>query len=155
VLGLDHLALVTHAALALLELDLELGELRLALVERRGAVGQRLLGADVRVIGLRPLLQLLAQRRLAGVRRLQLLAQLLDIRADDGLDGLARRGPRGQLEAQLDIGGRLRISLWVLTVPPALQLGAQAGAEPLLGLGPLVLGCVGHRCLRSRRSWRD
>ena len=37
-----------------------------------------------------------------------------------------------------------------------LQLGAQAGAEALFGLGPLVLGCVGHRRLRFpvRRSSR-
>src|SRR5262249_2027199 len=77
VLLLDHFALVAHAPLALLELDLELRQLRLALVERCGAVRELLLRADVLVVGLRALLQLLAQRRLAGVRRLELFAQLL------------------------------------------------------------------------------
>src|SRR5262245_29424284 len=67
VLGLDRLALVADPPLALLELDLELGQLRLALVESRRAVGELLLRADVLVVGFRSLLQLLAQRGLTRV----------------------------------------------------------------------------------------
>ena len=86
---------------------------------------------------------------------LQLHSQLLELGAG-ALDGLAARRPRGQLEAQLDVRRPLRLALSVITLPPALQLGAQAGAEPLFGLGPLVLGCLGHRRLRfpGRRSSR-
>src|SRR5262249_43903421 len=68
VLALDHLALVADAPLALLQLDLELGQLRLALVQRRGAVHELLLGADVLLVGLGALLQLVPQRGLALLR---------------------------------------------------------------------------------------
>jgi hypothetical protein len=61
VLGLDRLALVADAPLALLQLDLELGQLRLALVQGEGAVGELLLGADVLLVDMRALLQLVAQ----------------------------------------------------------------------------------------------
>ena len=43
VLGLDRLALVANLALALLELGLELGQLRVAFIERGGAPRQTLL----------------------------------------------------------------------------------------------------------------
>jgi hypothetical protein len=46
VLGLDRLALVPNPPLALLELDLELGQLRLALVEGRRPVSELLFRAD-------------------------------------------------------------------------------------------------------------
>src|SRR5690242_1323917 len=138
-LGLDRLALVADAPLALLELDLELGQLRLALVERRRPVRELLLGADVHVVGLGALLQLLAQLGLTPLRRLELGAEGLHVRTDDGLERVAVRRARSQLEAELDVRRPLRLGLCLVTIPPALQLGAQPGTEPLFGLGPLVL----------------
>jgi hypothetical protein len=52
VLGLDRRALVADASLALLQLDLELRQLRLTLVEGGGTVGELLLRADVLVVRL-------------------------------------------------------------------------------------------------------
>ena len=122
VLGLDHVALVADAPLALLQLDLELGQLRLALVQGHGAVRELLLGADVLVVGVRALLQLVAQCGLAGLRCLELVPEGLHVRADDRLGRLAPGGPCGQLEAQLHVRGALRLGglCPIVTLPPAL-----------------------------------
>src|SRR5919201_2752350 len=148
VLGLDRLALVADAPLPLLELDLELGEPGFALVERRGTVRELLLGAHVLVVGLGPHLQLVAQGGLSGVRRLELEPECLEVGVDGRVDDGPVGRPRGQLEAELDVRRARRLARRPITLPPALQLCAQAGAEPLLGLGSLVLRCVGHRGLR-------
>jgi hypothetical protein len=147
VLRFDRPSLVADAPFPLLQLDLEFRQLRRALVQGRGPLGQLLLRAHVLIVGVRALVERVAQRGLACLRRQELRPERLELRADDGLERVACR-PRGQLEAQLDV--RLRcLLLGLVVLPPALQLGAQAGPEPLFGLCCLVLGHVGHRRLRS------
>ena len=67
VLGLDRLALVADFALALLELCLELGELRVTFVERGGAASQALVGLHARF---EDLLLLGERRRQSALTRL-------------------------------------------------------------------------------------
>src|SRR4249920_2453476 len=137
VLGFDHLALVTYPALPLLELDLELGQLRLPLVQGRAAVRELVPGADLALVRCSLLLELAAQRGLAHVRRLELGLEQIDV--------LGAPFPRTGRGDSFDLRRRRFGSVG----PSALKLRAQAGAETLLGGCSVIVEYVGHRRLRS------
>src|SRR5207244_1211065 len=80
-LALVHLALVAHLPLAILELDLELGELRLARVEGGRAVGELLLRAHAAVVGSALLVEAAAESGLASLRGLELRLERAELRA--------------------------------------------------------------------------
>jgi len=146
--------LVADFPLAVLELDLELGELRLARVEVRGAVRELLLEAHAAVVGGRLLVEPAAERRLAPLRCLELGPQLGEVgTVGDGL-GISGR-PRGQLETKLDVRRPwLLRAFFFVTAAALFELGAEAGPESLLGLCALILGFVRHGWPPVRRSWR-
>src|SRR5207302_10519367 len=112
--------------------------------------------AHAAVVGSALLVEAAAESGLASLRGLELRLERAELRARGDRFAVAGR-PRRQLEAQLDVRGSLLLRTAFLFVsPPALQLGAKAGSESLLGLCWLILGFVGHRCLRGpvRRSSR-
>ena len=137
VLGFDRLALVPDLALALLELCLELGEFRVALVERGGAASQTLVGLHARLEDLLLLGEGRPQFLFACLSGGKLPAQVVRgaVRRDHR-KRLCVSGSCGELEAQLDVGLRLGRLGRLRLLAPALELSAKAGAEFLL----LVLG---------------
>ena len=151
VFGLDRLALVANLALAFLELRLELGELRVALVESGRTARQALLGLGAGLEHLLLLgeggLQLVLSRACGG----ELLAQVFRGAVGDHRERLGVGGSCRQLEPELDVrlkvGGLGRVRLF----SPALELCAQAGTELLL-LGLAGVSFLGRHLSSPRRS---